>query len=287
MITPLWNEIENVPGALNVSNQRLYLQVFRAFGFTSFVNLRPVDTNQRGTPPDLAGLAWDDPTMLARWDVALDSLIELVRETPQIALAVGNEVDGYFSSHLSELPAFIRFYRHSLARLHAALPGIPIGIVTGAPVGNPDAWIGDTLNAYSDIVLYTYYPFDAGTDFQHRLPATFEPDMAQMRSRARALNKPIAFTEIGYASSPACNSSDAAQAEFVRRFKTYFRAVPRSEALFANYFLLTDWSSGTLQILFDYYRFVSPGFAGYLGTLGLRDTLGAPKPAWEAWKGVR
>ena len=40
-------------------------------------------------------------------------------------------------------------------------------------------------------------------------------------------------------------------------------------------------------MLFDYYGFVSPGFAGYLGTLGLRDTLGAPKPAWDAWKSLR
>ena len=108
-----------------------------------------------------------------------------------------------------------------------------------------------------------------------------------MRSRARALNKPIAFTEIGYASSPACNSTPAAQADFVLRFKRYFRATSRSEILFANYFLMTDWSSGTLRHLFDYYNYVSPGFAGYLGTLGLRDTLGAPKPAWEAWRSVR
>ena len=175
----------------------------------------------------------------------------LARENPQIALAIGNEVDGYFSSNPSEFPAFVRFYRHSLARLHAALPGVPVGIVTGAPVGNPAAWIGDTLNAYSDIVLYTYYPFDNGTDFQHRPPSTFEPDIAMMRSRARALNKPLAFTEIGYASSAACNSTPAAQADFVRRFKTYFRATPRSEILFANYFLMTDWSSGTLQHLYE------------------------------------
>lgn len=66
----------------------------------------------------------------------------------------------------------------------------------------------------------------------------------------------------------------------------YFRRTPRSEVLFADYFLMTDWSSGTLQILFNYYGFVSPGFSGFLGSLGLRDTVGGSKPAWEAWKSV-
>ena len=120
-------------GAIDVSNPRLYLQVLRALGFASFVNLRPVDTTRRGTPSDLSSVAWDDPEMLERWDAALDSLIVLASENPQIAIAIGNEVDGYFSSHPSEFPAFVRFYRHSLARLHAALPGVPVGVVTGHP----------------------------------------------------------------------------------------------------------------------------------------------------------
>lgn len=284
MITPLWNEIEATPGTIDVANLRLVLQVYRSVGFASFVNLRPVDTISRGTPSDLAATAWDDPAMIARWDVALDSLIALAQENPQIALAMGNEVDGYFSAHPAELPAYVALYRHSLARLHAELPGVPIGVVTTTPVGNPNAWVGDTLNAYSDIVLYTYYPIDQASDFQQRMPSTFEPDVAQMRARARALGKPIGFTEMGYASSAACNGTPAAQADFTRRFKRYFRSTARSEVLFADYFLMTDWSSGTLQSLFNYYGFVTPGFAGFLGSLGLRDTVGGSKPAWDAWK---
>ena len=64
MTTPLWNEIESTPGVVDIANQRLYLQVFRALGFASLVNLRPVDTTQRGTPSDLSSRAWDDPVML-------------------------------------------------------------------------------------------------------------------------------------------------------------------------------------------------------------------------------
>jgi hypothetical protein len=36
--------------------------------------------------------------------------------------------------------------------------------------------------------------------------------------------------------------------------------------------------------LFGYYGFVSPGFSAFLGGLGMRDSLGAPKPAWDAWR---
>ena len=39
---------------------------------------------------------------------------------------------------------------------------------------------GDTLNAVTDLVVYTYYPFQPASDFQHRPPSTFEPDMSAM-----------------------------------------------------------------------------------------------------------
>ena len=60
----------------------------------------------------------------------------------------------------------------------------------------------------------------------------------------------------------------------------------RDRILFANWFLMTDWSSATQGQLFAYYGAYSPGFGAFLGNLGLRDTLGRPKPAWNAWRGL-
>jgi hypothetical protein len=151
-------------------------------------------------------------------------------------------------------------------------------------VTNPNAWVGDTLNAYADLVVYTYYPFQPASDFQHRPPSGFESDMNAMLARAGA--KPLGLQEVGYSSSPANGSSPAAQADVVRRFRAFAAATPRSRLLFANWFLMTDWSTATVNTLTGYYGATSPGFRAYLGNLGLRDSLGVPKPAWNAWRGL-
>lgn len=257
---------------------------FGAIGFATYYSFRIVDTNNRGTPSDLASTAWDDPAMIARVDNALDSLITIFELAPPVAFAFGNEVDVYFSTHPGELAAFRRLFQRARERVRARLPGLPVGTCTTSPVLNPNTWVGDSLNAYADVVIYTYYPFQPATDFVFRPTSTFEPDMSAML--ARAGNKPLALQEVGYCSAAVCGSSQAAQADFVRRFRAWTASQPRSRVLFANWFLMTDWSSMTLSTLFAYYGAYSPGFAGFLGELGLRDTTGAAKQGWSAWRGM-
>jgi hypothetical protein len=280
----LWSTLEPSPGAIDVRSVRQSLPILSALGFATYYNLRLVDTNNRGTPADLATTAWDDPILIARVDAVLDSLIEVFELAPPVAFAFGNEVDVYFSAHPGELTAFRSLFQHARARVRARLPGLPVGTCTTSPISNPAAWVGDTLNASADVVLYTYYPFQPASDFVFRPPATFEPDMSAML--ARAGTKPLGLQEVGYSSATVCGSSQAAQADFVRRFRTWTAAQPRSRVLFANWFLMTDWSSATLTTLFAYYGGSSPGFAGFLGELGLRDTTGTAKPGWNAWRGL-
>lgn len=280
----LWTDVESSPGAVDVTQVRQMLSAFQSLGFATSYSFRVVDTNQRGTPADLAGLAWDDPTMIARVDAVVDSLLGAFAQYPLLAFSFGNEVDVYFSFHPLELPAFRALLQRERQRMRARLPGLPVGACTTSPVGNPNAWVGDTLNAYTDLSIYTYYPFQPGTDFIHRPPSTFEPDMNAMLTRASA--HPLALQEVGYSSASVCGSSQAAQADFARRFRAWVGAQSRSRVLFASWFLMTDWSNATLNRLFTYYGGYSPGFGGYLGGLGLRDTTGAPKAAWNTWRGL-
>jgi hypothetical protein len=280
----LWRSLEPSTGAIDVGSVRQSLPVLSAIGFATYYNLRIVDTNNRGTPSDLASTAWDDPAMIGRVDAVLDSLITIFELAPPAAFAFGNEVDVYFSIHSGEFAAFRTLFRHARERVRARLPGLPVGTCTTSPVLNPNAWVGDSLNTYADVVIYTYYPFQPATDFVFRPTSTFEPDMSAML--ARAGSKPLALQEVGYSSAAVCGSSQAAQADFVRRFRTWTAAQPRSRVLFANWFLMTDWSSMTLNTLFAYYGAYSPGFAGFLGELGLRDTTGAAKQGWSTWRGM-
>lgn len=278
----LWSSLETAPGMIQLGTLRTTLDQLEAIGFTPYYNLRILDTNNRGVPADLAARAFDDPVLVARADAIVDTLIGVFQQHHLAAFAFGNEVDAYLGAHPAELAAFRALLTRERARVRARLPGLPVGCCTESPPLNAYAWVGDTLNRYTDVAIYTYYPFQPGTDFVHRPTSTFEPDMAAMS--ARTPSKPIALQEVGYSSSAVNGSSPAAQADFVRRFRKYVATAPRSKVLFASWFLMTDWSSSTLNSLFAYYGFVSPGFSEYLGNLGLRDSVGVPKPGWDAWK---
>jgi hypothetical protein len=253
-------------------------------GYSVYINLATIDTNNDRRPADLKGLAWDDPRVAARLDSTVDTLVAVLKKPPQrtlVALALGNEVDAYFATHTAERPAYERLLAHEYARIHAALPGVPVGVSTISPMGSPNAAIGDSVQAYGDLVIYTYYPFQKGTDFLHKPTTTLDPDFDTMSMRAGA--KRWALQEVGYSSSAVNSSSPAAQADFVKRFRTRVAHESRDHLLFASWFLYSDLSSTVVNQLTAYYGGSSPGFVAYLGNLGLRDTLAVDKPGWNAW----
>ncbi len=276
-----WHDLEPTPGAIDMARLALRAQVNTALGLAPAHTFRIVDTNQRATPADLAATAWDDPAMFARVDAAVDSILASMATESPVMFSLGNEVDAYFGTHSTELPAYVRLLRREIARIHTARPGVPVGCCTQSPPGNPTAWVGDTLNTYTDVRVYTYYPMVNPSDFQFRPPTTLEGDLDGILAAGPS---PVYLQEVGYASSPVCGSSLSAQAEFVSRFRHWHARQSRAKLLGASYFLFTDWTGATLDGLTTYYGFTSPGFRGFLGTLGLRDSSGLAKPAWEAWR---
>lgn len=278
----LWSALEPSPGAIQLGTLPATLTQLEALGFAPYYNLRIIDTNVLGVPADLSARAFDDPALVARADAIVDTLINLFAQHHLAAFSFGNEVDAYLGAHSAQLPAFRALLVREAGRVRARLPALPVGCCTESPPQNTFAWVGDTLNRYTDVAIYTYYPFQPGMDFVHRPTSTFESDMGAMI--ARHAPQPIALQEVGYSSSAVNGSSPAAQADMVGRFRRYMANAPRSEVLFGSWFLMTDWSSATLNRLFAYYGYVSPGFSAYLGNLGLRDSLGVPKPGWNTWK---
>ncbi len=278
---PQWDRVEPTPGTWQLAEEQLYLDVHRSLGLRTHLNLRILDTISRNLPADLASLAWDDPVLVARVDVLVDTLAALARRSDLVSVAIGNEVDAYFGEHPGEFPAFLALYRREVARFHAAAPGVPMGISTTNPLANPLAHYGDSLNVTSDIVLHTFYDTQPGGFTQKPAPA-FDADLEAVVARAHG--KPVAFQEVGYASSPVVGGSPEAQAEAARRFRAWLGRQPRSRVLYASWFLYTDWSSVSLNSLFGYYGFQTPEFAAFLGSLGLRDSLGRAKPAWETFR---
>jgi hypothetical protein len=280
----LWSEFEPSPGAIQGPQLRQVVSALESIGMSVYFNLRTLDTTNRGVPADLAATAFSDPAMIARLDAAVDTLIAIAKTHHFIALALGNEVDAYLSAHPGELAAYQALYEREIGRLHAQVPSLKIGMTTISPINNSNSAIGDQLNAKSDVIIYTYYPFQPATAFQHRPPNVLAGDFDAMRTHAAG--KPWALQEVGYSSSPINASSDSLQADFVKRFRAYVAGTSHDDLLFANWFLYTDWSSATINYLLGYYGAATPEFAAYLGHLGLRDSVGTPKRAWNAWRGL-
>ncbi len=281
---PQWSVLEPTPGNWNLGEATIYFDVVTSLGFRTYLNLRILDTGSRNVPPDVAALAWDDTAMIRRVDVVVDTLAAYANRYRCLAAAFGNEVDAYFGQHPAEFGAFLALYRREVVRFHALAPGVPIGIVTTNPLANPAAVYGDSLNVTSDVVLHTFYPSVPGS-FDMKPVATFDADLEAVVARANG--KPVAFQEVGFSSDPLVNGSPASQAEAVRRFRTWLARQPSSRVPFASWFLYTDWTAMTLNTLFGYYGFNTPEFGAFLGSLGLRDSLGRAKPAWEEFRTPR
>jgi len=280
-----WDTFSPSPGVVDTSSLRALVEGLEGvLGYVVYINMSTIDTNNDRRPADLQGLAWDDARVMARLDSTVDALIAVLARPPKltlVAFALGNEVDAYFATHTADRPAFERLLAHEYARIHAAMPGVPVGVSTISPMGSPNAAIGDSVHAYGDLVIYTYYPFQNGTDFVHKPTTTLDPDFDTMSLRAGA--KRWALQEVGYSSAAVNGSSPAAQADFVRRFRARVARESRDRLLFASWFLYSDFSSTLVNQLTAYYGGSSPGFVAYLGNLGLRDTLAVDKPAWTAW----
>jgi len=278
----LWSDFEPSPGVYRSAELRQSLTAFESLGFRVSFNMRAIDTNTLHLPTDLAGRSFGNSAVIARTDVLVDTLIAIARDHPLLVLVLGNEVDAWLAANAGEFDAFRDLYAREVSRIHLALPGQRVGVTTISPVRNPNAWVGQQLNVYSDLAIYTYYPFQPGTDFVHLPPSTFEPDMAAMR--AAAAGKLWALQEVGYSSSPLNGGSDSLQADFVRRFRTFVAGENQSDLLYASWFLYTDFSPAFVNTLLQYYGASSPGFAAYLGNLGLRHADRTPKEAWSAWR---
>ena len=128
------------------------------------------------------------------------------------AIAVGNEVDGWFAEHPEEIPAYAAFFSSVVDHIHTKHPNIPVGVkITFAGRTGKLASEFDQLESTADACMLTYYPLDE--QFRVRPPSSIEADFTKMI--AVASGKPVHLLEAGYPSGAACGSSLDQQAEFV------------------------------------------------------------------------
>lgn len=114
-----------------------------------------------------------------------------------------------------------------------------------------------------------------------RDPTVIHSELGQMLDSNPSKN--FSISEIGYPSSPLCNSSETKQSLFFQEmFKFAQNRSSRLNSVLVNW--LHDVDNSTLEKWKTYYGSSNPAFIGYLATLGLRNYNLTDKLAWPNFK---
>lgn len=277
-----WTDIEAVPNKLSNPNLAIANAFYPAQKTRLLLVLRPLNTNRRETPSDLADKPFDDSVVVARFKKVIDYVFE---QTPQVdftAIAIGNEVDNYLQSDTTQIAHYRAFYEQIREYIRSKKPTLRVGVVVtmdGLRGANQEKYFA--LNTKSDVILTTYYPLNP--DFTVKPPEAPLTDMVALTQQYSG--RTIIFTEAGYPSSALCKSSEEKQAAFVRSvFSVWDKVSKQVETIVFSW--MSDLSSDSVKIFQGYYGSTNTAFGEYMRTLGFRtqEGLGTDKPAFNALK---
>ncbi len=278
-----WRSIEDSAGVFNRTFLDETLRVanfyYSFFGIPVELQLAPVNTVRREVPADLEAIPFDDPEMIRRFKILLDTLFARIPDLTLTTLSIGNEMDGYLGTDMQaylEYRTFLDSVIPHARKRYAALHGDEV--LTGTTfmfsgLLNPATKnLCKLINSGRDFIAVTYYPLNP--DFTMKPPSVVFSDFERLTAEYPDTTRPIHLVECGYASSPVCNSSEALQAEF---YKNVFAAWDRHAAQISliSFFKLTDWSQAVVEELAGYYGLPNhQAFKEYLRSLGVRSYPG-------------
>jgi hypothetical protein len=251
------------------------------------LNISPIYAVSKALPADLQSKAFNDPQVIARFKILIDSVHKRLAQTTINNFVVGLEVDNYLNNHPAEWPNYKSFYdsaRTYLKKIWGA--GMSVGVETtwsSAAVNSKDNIL--SLNQHSDMMVLSYYPNQS--DFTVKVPTAVHADVEAIIALYPSM--PIFIIETGYQTSASCNSSAEMRKQFViEMFKLWDDHADKIN--FIGFLWLTDLSDQVVnQYVVDYNASGFPflnAFKGYLQTTGLRtySGTGTDKPAYTQLK---
>jgi hypothetical protein len=285
-----WSSLETGTMVYNLvmvddTNTYFGLNALAGYGFSSIlINIPIVAIAARTMPADIAGLAFDDPTVISRYRALIDQVSSFLNSSVKY-ISLGNEVDTYFNTHSGEVAAYKALIEDARTYIHSLNPNIKVGVTTTFDgfVGNASAQTKSdvaSLNANMDVIILTYYPTGAG--FVPRDPSTVGTDMALMV--ATAAGKPLVMQEWGYPSSsilsPLPLDSEQMQADFITNTFTSWKMYGSNRIPFISFFKRRDWDDAQCMTLTG--QSSGQPFYEFMCSLGLLDNAGIPKAAYTS-----
>jgi hypothetical protein len=158
-----WDEIETSPGVFTDPFLAIAESYYPPSGTGVVLAILPHRHQRPARAGRPAGLAFDDPAVIARFD-AIDWVFTQIPTLELPALSIGNEVDAYLGTDATAWAQYHAFFTAVRAHIASVRPGLNVGVkatfrgLTGAA----KTFLAD-LDADADSIFATYYPL--ATDF--------------------------------------------------------------------------------------------------------------------------
>jgi len=256
--------------------------VYSTRSLSLLISIPLVDTASVQAPPDLepalsAGtLAFDDPSVVSRYETLVDSLFANLGTVNVRYLLVANEENTYLSGKPDAMwTALAGFFGAIKAYVASTHPGVVVGMSL-AFEGLLEAQAQLTpLFATSDDVFVTYYMGDNG--FGTVSSTTVPADFATMATFAGT--RPVVLKECGYATGTTGNS-EAGQVAFITDLFQAWDTHASQMTMVTISRMFDDDETDCASEAQSYGAAGNADFIAFLCTLGVRTYANTPKPAW-------
>lgn len=266
-----WNRIETSPGQFDLAFPKIANEFYPSQGAKIGLILRDLNTNRDERPPDMKGLRFTDSTYLQRWRAMATAVLDAMPRVKFSWIAVGNEVDAGLQPNSEAFTDYIAFLRSATDLIHDKRPGVPVGTpLTFEGTQKSGAW--QRIAKVGDVTMVNYYLRGAA---KMNVGERLKRDLKLMRRFAGA--RRLLLTEVGCPSGTLSGGSEAAQAEF---YRVLFKELPRAKVDYVNICWMNDLGDQAKQTA-ALYGTQDAAFVDFLGSLGLRNAHGKPKPAWS------
>jgi hypothetical protein len=274
-----WSRAEPRPGDYRFEEVTRAARLLRQSGATLHLDLPLVTETARDVPPDLAGVAFDDPKLSLRLGRLIDALTVTLLDFQSLSLGQG--ADAYFATRPDELRAFRRLFDGAVPFLRKKAPHLLVGVTTAAPEESPAPEVAAALHQKSPALFYVYAPFRRGEPFVQRAPDGLDGDWSALLKSAGG--RPIGFPIVSYSSSAENGASPEKQAEFIRHLRRYLAKSDGRKLLFARYVALRDPAPDSVAAAAPDASVAERRRSAFLSHRGLETADGQAKPAWKAW----
>lgn len=276
-----WQQLEPSPYKYDFSSIVDEVGWAQKNNINAALTIKTIDTNSVTIPADLGGKAWNDPALLLRWKGLLSALAGQLNSNIKW-VNLGNEVDVYLDNNPSALAPYYAFLQAGEEQLARVSPEASAGVVFSFDSYHLTDFVFRVLSPLNQHVSFTYYDGNPLAGVAQRSPSDAAFDVADMV--AAAGGRPLVLTEVGYSSSSLLGSSQQLQAAFYSEaFAAFSNEGGKLTA--AEFSFMSDFPPSILQSLASAYSLAGNSlWISWIGNLGLYDTVGNPKLAWQVFE---